>query len=101
MTAGRPNKPKTYHKKSICVSFSKRLLDRIDEVMPKMFKSRSEFIESLVESSLFSDKAYASYMMRQAQLEASYWEWEFKKSDNRNKIIISAKEMELKNYLRD
>ena len=83
---GRPTKPKREHSTTVSVSLRKALVSRIEECREISGKSRSEFIASIIENNLFSDKAYASYMYRQKQLETAYWEWQFKKADGKAKL---------------
>lgn len=81
---GRPTMPKGDHKTTMAISVKKLLLKRIDDLRGQ--RTRSAFVSSILEMNLFSEKAYASYMWRHKQLEAAYWEYEFKKKENGERI---------------
>ena len=93
---GRKKIPKRDHKVSLHITIRKELLARIDEVLKGSERSRTDLVESVLETLLFSDKAYANYMVRQAQLEAAFWEFEFKKAETREKI--KTEQLELNQY---
>lgn len=74
----------------------KGLFRRIEDCMSQTHKSMNQFIISLIENQLFTEKGFASYMVRQKKLEAAYWEYQFEKADNKD---MFHKEVKLDDYI--
>ena len=91
----RKGMPSWMHKKKVCVSMKKPLLQRVDEMAEKTHETRSELIERVVELSLHSEKGYAHYMLQQAKLNFHYWEYELQRADAASKL---KKESDLRTF---
>lgn len=81
--SGRKSKPKRDHKIKLNIRMRRGLMRRIDEVRKFSNRSRTELIESYLESLVFSDKAYCAYELRQAKMKVAYWQYEMIKEEAR------------------
>ena len=83
---GRPPIYSKHKKVGLSISLSKELLEIIDKRIDNTPISRSEFITSFLESFMFSDIAYCSYMEKHSRLEAEFWSHEMKKQQIKKEI---------------
>ena len=84
---GRNTLPDWAKKKTVSFSFNDPLIFRIKEEAKRRDKKKNEIVEEILEKVLMHDAGYAKFMIRQKELELSFWKHEFEKAKTKDQMV--------------